>query len=140
MALQTINPPPSSREPFNTGDSTELGDQPAVVVSKINAMMSELYGIDTTAQEGTTTINFGAFPGALDASVTVSAPNILAGSNLDAWIEAAATADHSIDEHWADPPVITSGNIVAGVGFTIYGISRDGGTIFGQYPVQWMWR
>ena len=138
MALQTIVPPPRNTAPFNTGDSPELGDQPAVVVAKINAMMSELYG-DVVSQEGTTTVNFGAFPGKQDTTASVAAANIAAGSNVNAWLVATATADHSVDEHWVDPPIITAGNIVPGVGFTIYAISRDGGLDYGQWTVQWAW-
>src|SRR5262245_906194 len=77
--------------------------------------------------QGTSTINFGTFPGASDASVAVTGQGgILAGSLIEAWIVLTATADHSADEHLVDAPVVRAGNIVAGTGFTIYAAARDG--------------
>ena len=70
---------------------------------------------------GTATINFGAFPGASDASVAVTGQTgILSGSFVEAWITPATTADHSPDEHWVESIVVVAGNIIAGTGFTIY--------------------
>jgi len=49
---------------------------------------------------GTTTIDFGAFPGATDATVAVTGQAaIVAGSLVEAWIRPVATADHTADEH-----------------------------------------
>jgi hypothetical protein len=114
--------------------------------------------------QGTATINFGAFPGASDTSVAVSQINILSGSLVEAWLFPSATADHSADEHLIDPPTISAGNIVAGVGFTIYAVARDGIPVpdaiergiaavtappqehgrsapkpYGQWSVAWVW-
>lgn len=139
MTRIVFNTPPNNSDPFNTGDSLELGDQPKKILDNLNTMFAELYTIN--AEVGTTVVDFGSFPGALDTSASVTGQTaIVAGSNVDAWLVATATADHSIDEHWVDPPVITVGNIVAGVGFTIYAISRDGGKNYGQWTVQWTWR
>lgn len=75
---------------------------------------------------GTTTINFGAFPGASDASVTVTGQTaILAGSLVEAWVFPANTADHSSDEHWLETIKVVAGNVVAGVGFTIYAMNTN---------------
>lgn len=71
---------------------------------------------------GTTTIDFGAFPGKSDASVAVTGQaGIVAGSLVEAWIFPMTTADHTPDEHmvetirvFADPSTI-----IAGTGFTI---------------------
>lgn len=72
-------------------------------------------------QSGVTTIDFGAFPGSPDASVTITGQaGILAGSKVKAWIIATATADHSADEHWLESISVMAGNIVAATGFTIY--------------------
>lgn len=74
--------------------------------------------------QGTTTIDFGAFPGATDASVVVTGQaGIVAGSLVEAWIRPAATADHTADEHMVDTIKVIAGNIVAGTGFTIYGFN-----------------
>lgn len=110
------------------------------------------------AQQGTTTIDFGIFPGKSDASIAVTGQSgIIAGSLVEAWIRPVATGDHSIDEHLADPPRVIAGNIVAGTGFTIYGfidgfqqITRlpgapEGGLnnssplCYGQWTVAWVW-
>ena len=77
------------------------------------------------AGQGTTTLDFGAFPGASDASVFVSAPTIGAGSLVEAWIFPAATADHSADEHLVETIKVVAGNVQAGVGFTIYGLNTS---------------
>lgn len=102
---------------------------------------------------GQTTIDFGAFPGKSDASVAVTGQTaILSGSFVEAWLTPVATADHSADEHLADPPRIAAGNIVAGTGFTIYAFSQDFVPIqdtvqfnnnaprpYGLWTVNWAW-
>jgi hypothetical protein len=76
---------------------------------------------------GTTTIDFGAFPGKSDATATVTGESgILSSSLVEAWILPADTADHTADEHVVDAPTITAGNLVVGVGFTVYAVARDG--------------
>jgi hypothetical protein len=71
---------------------------------------------------GVATLDFGAFPGASDASVAVTGiTTILANSSVVAQISPAATADHTADEHWAESLEVCAGNIVVGTGFTIYG-------------------
>jgi len=75
---------------------------------------------------GTATLDFGAFPGASDASVAVTGQAaILAGSLVEAWLRMEATADHSADEHLVETIKVLAGNIVAGTGFTIYGINTS---------------
>lgn len=70
---------------------------------------------------GVTTIDFGAFPGASDASVAITGQTgILVGSIIEAWLVAQPTADHTADEHRVETISVTCGNIVAGTGFTIY--------------------
>jgi hypothetical protein len=71
--------------------------------------------------QGSTTVTFGAFPGASDTSVAVTGQAaILAGSLVEAWILPAATADHTADEHWVETIQVRAGNVVAGTGFTIW--------------------
>lgn len=91
---------------------------------------------------GTATLNFGAFPGASDTSVAVTGQTgIVAGSTVDAWIRPVATADHSADEHLVETLDVVAGNIVAGTGFTIYGINEGIGDtrLYGQWTVAWQW-
>jgi hypothetical protein len=106
---------------------------------------------------GTTTIDFGAFPGVTDASVNVTGQTgILAGSLVEAWIFPAATANHSVDEHWVDPPEVVAGNVVASTGFTIYAVVKkrsdigpvtdsmrirniDSPRVYGVWNIGWVW-
>ena len=82
--------------------------------------------VAATGASGVTTVNFGAFPGASDASVTITGQTgIVAGSSVIATIQATATADHTADEHVAETISIAAGNIVAGTGFTIYAVNTS---------------
>jgi hypothetical protein len=70
---------------------------------------------------GTTTVDFGAFPGKSDTSVAVTGQaSIVAGSLVEAWIRPTASSDHLADEHLIEQIKIVAGNIVAATGFTIY--------------------
>ena len=84
-------------------------------------LVSAVSGGGGSGATGTTTINFGAFPGASDASVAITGQTgILVGSIIEAWLVAQPTADHTADEHRVETISVTCGNIVAGTGFTIY--------------------
>lgn len=107
---------------------------------------------------GKTLLDFGAFPGASDASVAVTGQaGIVSGSVVSAWIIPEATVDHSADEHILETLRAFAGNIVAGTGFTIYGVNdsqrnepigqhtRDnkggaGTRLYGKFTVGWAWR
>jgi hypothetical protein len=74
--------------------------------------------------QGTKLLDFGAFPGASDASVAVTGQaGIGAASLVEAWLRPEATADHTADEHMVETVKAVAGNIVAGTGFTIYGFN-----------------
>jgi len=88
---------------------------------------------------GTADLDFGAFPGKSDASVDVTGQTgIVAGSIVEAWIRPVATADHTADEHLVEELRVVAGNIVAGTGFTIYGVS-GGHRLYGVWKVAWRW-
>lgn len=98
--------------------------------------------------QGTTSLTFGAFPGTSDAAVAVAGQAaILSGSLVEAWLLPAATADHTADEHWVEELMVFAGAVVAGVGFTIYGVHRPatnaadgrGTLVFGAWNVAWVW-
>ncbi len=126
----TFNRPAYPHQGPNSGDGTEGGDSWDEVLRKLNLALSTGTAVAS--------LDFGAFPGAPDTSLTITGlPGILATSTVDAWIVAKATVDHSVDEHWVDPPIITAGNIVPGVGFTIYGITRDNNRSYGLWSVGW---
>lgn len=75
---------------------------------------------------GTALLDFGAYPGNPDASVTVTGQTgIVASSSVECWIFPVDTADHSADEHTIESLTVFAGNIVAGAGFTIYGYNYD---------------
>ena len=74
-----------------------------------------------SANGGVAQVDFGAFPGASDASVAViGQAGIVAGSSVLVQLLAKATTDHSADEHVFESVAVVAGNIVAGTGFTIY--------------------
>lgn len=108
------------------------------------------------ANQGTATLDFGAFPGAAMANIVVTGQGgILAGSLAEAWVFPAATADHTADEHLVDPPEVIVGAIVAGTGFTIYGSAFNPGgqtwvlgqsapqgaviMCYGKWNIAWAW-
>jgi len=69
---------------------------------------------------GTTTVDFGAFPGSSDTFVDVTGQaSILSGSLVEAWVFPVATADHTADEHWIEGIKVVAGEITAAVGFRI---------------------
>lgn len=70
---------------------------------------------------GTTTVNFGTFPGSTAAKVDITGQgSILAGSLVEAWLLPVATGDHSVDEHRMEPIRVIASDISAGVGFSIW--------------------
>lgn len=114
------------------------------------------------AGTGTALLDFGAFPGASDAAIAITGQtSILAGSLAEAWIFPAATADHSADEHWVESLRVFAGNVVAGTGFTIYGLNDCefsepvsqglgnrafagvgggmGTRLYGKWNIAWVW-
>lgn len=125
---------------LDAADTTTLGDGVTCIVDFAG---NRFKAVDAT---GTVLLDFGAFPGATDKSVAVAAVGIKATTAVKAWILPAATSDHSVDEHWLDPPRVLAGNVVAGVGFTIYGIydPRPGNSqvvfAYGKWNVAWEWQ
>jgi hypothetical protein len=120
--------------------------------------------------QGTVVLDFGAFPGKSDASVAVTGQSgIVSGSLVEAWIRLEATSDHSADEHMVETIKVFAGNIIAGTGFTVYGLNTSqlnesepaqlfeepsgvrtpqhspassegkGTRIYGQWTIAWCW-
>jgi hypothetical protein len=94
-----------------------------ISVTKVNGVWQiELVG----TSRGIATLDFGAFPGGSDASLAViGQDNINLMSVITAVITPVATADHSSDEHVANAPRVCAGNIIPGIGFTVYGRNDD---------------
>ena len=90
------------------------------------------------ASTGTTTLDFNT--GHPDAQTVVTGQgSILSNSRVSAWIEATATASHSVDEHRVEEIQVVCGAIVPGTGFTIYGQSISNDVLYGTYTVGWAW-
>lgn len=91
--------------------------------------------------QGVASLDFGAFPGATEATVAVTGQaTIASGSLAEAWIFPAATADHTADEHMLEDLRIHAGNVVAGTGFTIYGRTVDARyKLYGVWNIAWCW-
>jgi len=92
---------------------------------------------------GTATLNFGAASAqTLDTSVAVTGQaGILSGSQVEAYLMADTTSDHSADEHVmaAQMMDLVCGAIVAGTGFTIFATVRENAGLVGQFTVHWVW-
>ncbi len=97
---------------------------------------------------GTAVINFGSFPGKSETSVAVTGQTgIVSGSLVEAWIRPVDSVDHSADEHRAETLKVLAGDIVAGTGFTIFGMNSgqvsqpngQGTRLYGQFNVSWVW-
>lgn len=116
----------------------------ALKVVRVNAgatgfELATVSGSGTTVTSAVTTVDFGAFPGATDAKVTITGQaGILAGSKVKAYVIATATADHSADEHWVEEIGVTAGNIIPGTGFDIY-VRADDTRLYGLYTLAWEW-
>ena len=100
-----------------------------VTVTKVNGVWQIGF---TALNVGIAQVDFGAFPGASDALIAVTGQTLIkATSVLNARIALVDTADHSADEHFANPPRVSAGNILPGIGFTIFAINDDK---WNEYP------
>jgi hypothetical protein len=88
------------------------------------------------AHTAQTVLDFGT--GNDIASVNVADAQIQAGSIVDAWLLIKASSNHSADEHLAEEIEVFAGNVVAGVGYTIYGRTRNT-RLHGQFNVGGAW-
>lgn len=87
---------------------------------------------------GMATVDFGV-GGADLATVAVTGQLLItAGSIPIVKLAIVASANHSADEHLIEEISVFAGNIVPGVGFTIYARTNNF-ELFGQYNVYWMW-
>lgn len=92
--------------------------------------------------QGTAILDFGAFPGASDTSLTITGQaTIAADSEVEAWVLPATTSDHSVDEHLVEELEVIAHTPVAGTGFTIFGRCTGRGDVrlYGKFTVGWVW-
>ncbi len=89
---------------------------------------------------GTSTIDFGSFPGTNEASVAVTGQTLIdATSKVEAYFMRETSSDHTVGDHTYAPLFITltCGNIVDATSFTIYGRSLQ--KMQGTWTVRWIW-
>lgn len=95
------------------------------------------------AATGTSIIDFGAFPGASDASLVVTGQTgILTSSVVEVWINPVASVDHSADEHLVETLGVSYSAIVANTGFTLraFNTNQKGDTrLYGKWNIWWAW-
>ncbi len=87
---------------------------------------------------GQTVVDFGP-TGASSVNVNVTGQTgIAAGAVVLVQVAITVTADHTADEHMVERLRVMAGNVVPGVGFTIYARTENA-NLFGKYAVQWLW-
>lgn len=90
------------------------------------------------AGTGETTLDFGATGSDL-AEVAVARASVLSTTHVEAYLYPKDTADHNVDEHLVDGPLVFAHSVSAGVGFTITGRAPDDHrTLTGLYTVRWV--
>lgn len=106
-------------------------------LSLAGTVLSASGGSGTTF--GTATINFGAFPGSNEATVSFADAAVLAGSKVWAFINAAdTTADHTASDHkYAALLLALTAQPTAGVGGNLYARSLE--KLQGTFAVRWAW-
>jgi len=98
---------------------------------------TRLDDLPSSPTAGITTVNFGVFPGAQSAQTTIAAVDIDDPSAVpDCWVVPQATADHSADEHSADPPLVNAQVVGGNLVINAFASGRDWptppGTPFGN--------
>ena len=90
---------------------------------------------------GSAEIDFGAYPGANEASVLVTGQSgITALASVEAWLMADdTTTDHTASDHRYAAVLmgLTCGTPTDGQGFTIYARSIE--KLTGAFKVRWVW-
>ena len=95
---------------------------------------------------GTALLDFGAFPGNADASLDVLTTGVISSSQVEAWVQPAATVDHSADEHRVEGLKVFASYKVDGT-ITITGfedspvtVNNDGHRLYGKWNIGWVWQ
>lgn len=90
--------------------------------------------------QGTAVVDFGAYPGAGSAVVSVTGQAaILTTSACEAWVRVQdATAEHTPDEHIVETLTVRTGPIVAADGFPIH-VTCDNSRAWGTFNINWVW-
>lgn len=97
-------------------------------------------GTSGSSNVGSGEIDFGAFPGANEASVAITGQaSIVAGSKITITPAAVATSDHTLNDnaYAAMLTALTPGTITAATGFIVYARSEQ--KMQGKLPFNWSW-
>jgi hypothetical protein len=88
---------------------------------------------------GTTEVDFGAWPGANEASVAVTGQTgISLTTPVEAWLMAEATSDHTLqDATYAARFISLTCSAPSGTSFTIY--ARSEHKMQGKFAVRFVW-
>lgn len=89
--------------------------------------------------QGTVTIDFGAFPGAQEASITFADATIGASSKVEAYVMGSdTTSGHTAEDHrYLGQFVTLTAAATAGVGGTIY--ARANPKMVGTFSIRYVW-
>jgi hypothetical protein len=89
---------------------------------------------------GNAVLDFGVNPTDVASVAITGQAAIVAGSQCEAWFMRSATATNGLDEHEEAAALckLVCGNIVPGVGFTVYAhcLAMLG---VDQFTIQWVW-
>ena len=91
---------------------------------------------------GTTEVNFGAKPSRKTHTfvVVTGQTGLVVGpdTQVEAWVRAEATDEHSADEAAACPPR-TPARVTGAGEFRMDAITHDGRPDYGRYEIEWIW-
>ncbi len=105
-------------------------------VEWLNSLVGPTGAAGATTTAGVATLDFGT--GSVSAETIVTGyPEITTDSVVIASMRIAATAEHPTDDLLVDPIRLAVKDLVAGVGFTIYG-EMDNAEANGAYEINWI--
>jgi hypothetical protein len=88
---------------------------------------------------GVSEVDFGT-GGSWEASVVVTGRADVSGSSkVEPFFMATASPDHSADEHRVERIAAIAGEVVIGVGFTIWAKSTGNAPLYGRWSVHWVY-
>lgn len=81
-------------------------------------------------------LNCGVAPGTTNKTFTITSATCTAAKKLGAYIVPKATAEHTLDEHIVDPPMVFAHTPASGE-FSITLATKDWSRLYGNYNVGW---